>query len=308
MPQKAYLSRLSLIELQGKTWVSGNVLKGKSIPQNGKSKWSHFLFVLRSYFRSPIKNVTFQAKLGQETIELQTDGKGHFSQIIDLPLPTDFSFSYQDHPLGLSEDYPLLFPKANTEVEVISDLDDTVLVSHTASALKRIRNILFLAPQKKKNILYTFHLMQAFKELRWRVHYLSKSESNLYQVIADFIDYHQLPKGALLLSPHLRWNQVHKPNKGKDYKLKQLRELIQNLAEKKFILLGDDTQRDMEIYTQVIEEFRDRILMVFIRQTNFNRSKKQEEMWQKLKKSSVEAIYFDDQQSPEQAIEKIKQV
>ena len=306
MQQKAYLSRLSIIELNDKIWVSGNLIKGSRVPQNGTSKLSHFIFVVRSYFRKPVRETKIKARLGDKEFEFETNSKGHFSRIVDADLPVNFQFFQNEKPLPSTQDYPVLFPNSLAGYEVISDLDDTVLVSHTASALKRISNILFLAPKKKKTILYTFRLLQCFKEIRFRVHYLSKSESNLYQVLADFIDYHKLPKGALLLSPHLKWNQLLKPNKGKDYKLKHLKELLQYLPSKKFILLGDDTQRDMEVYTQVINQFKDRIRLVFIRQTRINRTEEQSRMWQKLKITGVEAYYFDDQEDPEDVISKIK--
>jgi phosphatidate phosphatase APP1 len=150
--------------------------------------------------------------------------------------------------------------------------------------------------------------MQKFKERRFRVHYLSKSESNLYQVIADFIAYHRLPKGALLLSPHLKWNQLLKPNKGKDYKSKHLRELLQNLPDKKFILLGDDTQRDMDVYTEIVNEFKSQIRMVFIRQTRIKRTELQETKWEALNNTGVESYYFDDSDDPSSAITKINEL
>ena len=306
MQQEAYLGRLVLIELQDKTWISGNLIRGSRIPQNGKSKLAHFLFVVGSYFQHPIKKAVLQAEFDTRKLNLQTDKRGHFSTILDGPLPSDYHFFYREKPLGTSEDYPRIFPLIDKEFEVISDLDDTILLSHTASVFKRIRNILFQIPQKKKTILYTYRLMQAFKELNWRVHYLSKSESNLYQIIADFIKFQQLPLGALLLSSHLRWNQLLKPNKGKDYKLLQMQKLLQNLPEKKFILLGDDSQRDMEIYTQVIREFKEQISMVFIRQTRFNRTEKQHEMWADLEKTGVKAYYFDDQDDPNFAVDQIR--
>ncbi len=308
MNQKAYLSRLNIVELQDKVWLSGNVIKGSSIPQNGKSKLSHFFFVLRSYFKTPVRRAKIRARVGDTDIYFTTDSKGHFSKVFKSALPVDFTFYYEGEELRRSEDYPVLFPMSNSEFEVISDLDDTVLVSHTASAFKRIRNILFLAPKKKKTVLFTFHLMQEFKEKRFRVHYLSKSESNLYQVIADFIGYHELPKGALMLSPHLKWNQLLKPNKGEDYKLNHLTELLKNLPGKKFILLGDDTQRDMEVYTQVIHKFKDQIRLVFIRQTRISRTDKQEEMWKNLERTGVESYYFDDREDPQFAISKIRKL
>lgn len=308
MNQKAYLSRLNIIELQDKIWLSGIVIKGRQIPQNGKSKLSHFFFVLGSYFKTPLKGISLQASLGDSRIMLTTDSKGSFSELVNSKMPANINFFYEQEELRRSEAYPAFFPLGDSEYEVISDLDDTVLVSHTASAFKRIRNILFLAPKKKKTVLFTFHLMQEFKEKLFRVHYLSKSESNLYQVIADFIEYHDLPKGSLLLSPHLKWKQLINPRKGKDYKLKQIKELLRNLPDKKFILLGDDTQRDMDVYTQAITEFKDQVRLVFIRQTRISRTERQEEMWNKLVKTGVEAYYFDDREDPEMAISKIREL
>jgi phosphatidate phosphatase APP1 len=303
-----YLSRLNIIEFEDHSWVSGSLVKGSPISSKSNSILSHFKEVISSFFYSGLKQDKLHIKLKGKIQVLNTDKKGHFSKLLPKDDWHDALFLFKGNNLDLPSSYPFYFKNPKTKIEVISDIDDTVLVSHTASAIKRIRNILFLIPKKRKTILYTYKLMQAFKELDWRVSYLSKSESNLFPLISDFIEYHQLPEGALLLSPHLKWNQLAKPNKGRDYKLKHLRTIISNLPHKKFILLGDDTQRDMEIYTQVIQEFESQISMVFIRQTAVERNQKQEEMWKTLQNSGVDATYFDDQSDAELAIEKIKRL
>ena len=84
--------------------------------------------------------------------------------------------------------------------------------------------------------------------------------------------------------------------------------MISELPQKKFILIGDDTQRDMEIYTEVVNEFKEQIAMVFIRQTTLKRSEKQEKMWQALQQTGVDATYFDDEADAEIAIQKIKKL
>ena len=106
--------------------------------------------------------------------------------------------------------------------------------------------------------------------------------------------FRELSQGPLLLTPFLNFRQLLNPKKGEDYKLNNLRLLINQMPEKKFILLGDDSQRDMDAYTQTIQEYPERIKKVYIRQTRLTRKAVQDEKWNKLLASGVDAVYFRD--------------
>jgi len=97
-----------------------------------------------------------------------------------------------------------------------------------------------------------------------------------------------------MLTPFLNIRQLFHPKKGKDYKLNNLRLIIDHLPGKKFILLGDDTQRDMDVYSQINREYPDRIRKIYIRQTTLKPNIKQIEKWNTLQSTGADAIYFKD--------------
>ncbi len=294
-----YLWQLNILQLGNQSLVNGTILKGKKkLRSNTKTIAGNFLQILRSYFHGTYseKEVTF--RMGDFKKELLTTEKGHFSFVTDAPLNDDIEIRVGGRSLEIPNHYPFIFRQNDSKLEIISDLDDTVMISHTASALKRITTILFYRPKKRKSVVYTHELFRDFQKRDYRISYLSKSESNLFGLISSILSYRELPKGALLLNPFLKFRQLFDPKKGKDYKLNYLRRIISNLPEKKFILLGDDTQRDMDVYTQVVQEFPGRIRKIFIRQTKLIRKPAQEEKWNALLDTGVEAVYFQDTDEP----------
>jgi hypothetical protein len=291
----AFVWQFSAIELNDAVWVNGTLLKGnyrRKTPH--RTLLGHFFQVLSSYFQRPARGRILEIRTSAEKKQVKCGKKGQFSlQVKKCPL-SSIQLFYKDTHLQLPEDYPLAFPLRSSPVEVISDLDDTVLYSHTSSVLKRMYHILFVLPRKRKPILYTYELFQFFEEKDFQINYLSKSESNLFGLISTFIMRQELPKGALLLTPYLRMHQLFKPNKGRDYKYDHLKTMLDGMPGKRFILLGDDSQRDMEIYSDIVSKYKDRIIKVFIRQTGFGRSEKQLELWERLKATQVNAVYFND--------------
>lgn len=290
-----YLWQLSVLQLGNHSLVNGTILKGKrKIRSNTTTIAGNFLQVMRSYFHETYSGKEITFRMGDFKKELLTTGKGHFSFMADVPPDNDIEIIAAGRSLEVPTHYPAVFRQNDSKLEIVSDLDDTVMVSHTASALKRITTILFYRPKKRKSVAYTHELFKDFQKQKYRITYLSKSESNLFGLITSVLTYRELPQGALLLTPFLKLRQLFDPKKGKDYKLNYLRRIISSLPEKHFILLGDDTQRDMDVYTQVVKEFPNRIRKIFIRQTGLIRKPAQQQKWSALIETGVEAVYFQD--------------
>jgi phosphatidate phosphatase APP1 len=283
------------VELNSHTLISGTILKGRrKLRTTTSSIIGNFGQILRSYFTYPYGNREIMISMGKHEVTLNTSGKGFFYTMLDKPFNENIRISVNNEILEPPPNYPTLFRQNDSDTEVISDIDDTVLLSHTASALKRITTILFYRPKKRKIIAYTHELFKRFKDSNYRITYLSKSESNLFGLITSVLQYQELPAGPLLLTPFLRLNQLFHPKKGKDYKLNYLRLVMGYLPEKKFILLGDDTQRDMDVYTEAAKEFPEQIKKIYIRQTRLVRNATQLEKWNKLQATGVNAVYFQD--------------
>ncbi|WP_127846400.1 phosphatase domain-containing protein [Psychroflexus aestuariivivens] len=305
----AFLWHLSIIQLDQKTLVTGTVLKNKtSIIQKPKSIFGNSLKVLKSYWKKPYSDRSIYLKSDEKSLSLKTDSKGYFFKVFDAFQSTNFDFYDENgNILEPTQSHPFVFKNKSGLIEIISDIDDTVIHSHTASALKRIYTILFKRPNKRKKVLYISALLDFFEKKDFRIFYLSKSESNLFGLITSIFRFNDVPEGPLLLTPYLKFKMLFKPSKG-EHKLKFLRALISNLPQKRFILIGDDTQKDMDIYKQIVNEFEDRIIKVYIRQTGFNVDEIQQSKWESLKNSGVECVYFQDDYNIEEEIQNLNQL
>lgn len=302
-----YIWQLTAIQLDDKTWICGTALEGKQRKHRApRTVLAHFTRILGSYFKTPYGEQLLTVEMGDIREEVQTTEKGFFSVLVDAPLREDLNILVKGERLALPDDYPLLFPEREEAVEVVSDIDDTILLSHTASFFKRIGTILFRLPQKRKTVLFTNKLLKQFHSSDFRVSYLSKSESNLFELISGVLSFQELPEGALFLTPHLKLRQLFS-DKEKDYKLLHLQRLMENLPHKRFILLGDDTQRDMDVYTHLVRQYQDRIVKVYIRQTRRNRSSVQQAKWEQLLDTGVAARYFEDSDEAASEIQLLKE-
>ncbi|WP_026302533.1 phosphatase domain-containing protein [Psychroflexus tropicus] len=291
----AFLWHFTALELNDKVLVTGTTLKNETrIDKYPKSIFGNAWNVLSSYRKKAYKNKTITIETDDQTYTVKTSKKGYFFKLLPEKTIEDFTVFDSDHQeLPVNQYHPHYFKKSESPVEVISDIDDTVIHSHTASALKRIFSILFKRPKKRKKVLFTNALLDFFNESKYRIFYLSKSESNLFGLITAIFRYNEVPVGPLFLTPYQRFKTLFKPKKGK-HKLNFLNCIISNQHDKKFILIGDDTQKDMDIYTEIANLYKSQILKIYIRQTSFFMSQVQKEKWQTLKSTGIDCMYFQD--------------
>jgi phosphatidate phosphatase APP1 len=96
--------------------------------------------------------------------------------------------------------------------------------------------------------------------------YVSSSEWNLYDYLHDFFDFNKLPKGTFLLNQVKRWYQLFKTGKTKhEGKLIRIHRILSAFPKQKFVLFGDNTQQDPEIYAKLVSHFNKQIHAVYIR-------------------------------------------
>ncbi len=287
--------QISVLNLTNKTLINGVLLNG--IPFLFVKKtgtFQHAINVIKSYFIEVYGNKEISITANQKTITTSTDKFGSFSVVVDFPLNSDVlvRIAGNDEPLKILQNYPVVFQNTESRFDVISDIDDTIIVSHTADFFKRIGTLAFKTPLKRKAVNLSQRLFKEFGKQDARIFYVSKSESNLFGLIASIINHQNLPKGTLILTPYLNFKQLLKRKKGRNFKLDKIRFIIRNTGDKKYILMCDDSQRDMEIYYEIVQEFRERILKVYIRQTKRKIFPDQKAMGEKLKSLGVNPIYF----------------
>ncbi len=292
----AVVWQISAVHFGGKTLLSGVLLNRSPFPFDRKlSPLKHLLKVAKTYGIGVYADRQIEISTVGRTIRTRTDNSGGFAQVVDFQAGKDIVVTGEDgKPIEIVQDFPVVFENTDSPFDIISDIDDTIIHSFTADFFKRIKTLALTSPQKRKVVDFTRKLFAESERLHARVFYISKSESNLFALLAAFIDYNGLPRGRLFLTPYLRFSQLLRPKKGRAYKLKHIRFILDNSAEKPFVLVGDDSQKDMEIYTAVVSEYPGRIKQIFIRKTKSVQRKKQKQQWKKLKQACPSAVYFSD--------------
>ena len=285
---------LSSLQFSGKTIVSGVLLKNKPlISSPGASPLRNALMIMGSYFNAAWSNKNIIVQLMDKRYSIKTDDNGGFVVTFDFFSNEQVNIFQEGskEALKILQNYPVQFNKTDSNISVISDIDETIMVSYTKTKLKRFLTTMFKPSQKRKVIPFTQELYKIYKN-KPRFFYVSKSESNLFPTISNFIIHHKLPQGKLFLTPYLSFWQLLKSKKDKNFKFKIISSLIKDSPHQKFVLIGDDSQRDMEIYTKVARLFKSNIEHIYIRQTAKKINNQQMQNWKTLRGTGIDAYYF----------------
>ncbi len=181
----------------------------------------------------------------------------------------------------------------------ISDIDDTFLISHS-SRLRRRLYVLFTKNARSRKPFegvvnhYQLLALQGIKDRGDNsFFYVSSSEWNLYDFIVEFSKENHLPYGVYLLNQLKQLSQVFLTGQNKHTgKFTRIVRIIETYPHLQFVLLGDDTQEDPNIYLAVAEHFPKNIFAVYIRRINKNNFETVKETMVKIEKAGVHCCYF----------------
>lgn len=165
-----------------------------------------------------------------------------------------------------------VFVPHTRQYAIISDIDDTFLISHSSNLRKRLFVLLTENAYSRKPFDGVVKHYQSLA-IAGTIHgepnpffYVSSSEWNLYDYIRDFSNKNELPKGIYLLSQMKRLTQFWKTGQNKHAtKFARIVRILQAFPQQDFILLGDDSQQDPFIYASVVEHYRGQVKAVYLR-------------------------------------------
>ncbi len=187
----------------------------------------------------------------------------------------------------------------STQYGFISDIDDTVLVSHSSTTGKKLRVLFTKNPRSRKTFSDVVHFYQLLAlthtvpSLLNPFFYVSSSEWNLYEDLNEFFKHNNLPKGIFLLSPLKKWNQLLKTGATKHQgKMMRIVRILEAFPKQRFILLGDNTQSDPEIYAAIANKYPDRIVAVYIRNINRKKEAATQELISSINNSAISTCFF----------------
>ncbi|KVV14308.1 App1 family protein [Flavobacterium sp. TAB 87] len=252
-----------------------------------------------------IGNYDVYLHYGNEIIHTKTLEDGYFKFCIPLKTPNDFgwqnyhvSHNYQDKMYTCKGTY---IRPHDGNLGIISDIDDTFLVSHTKKILKKIYILLFKNVNKRKIFEDVVPHYQALstagrnnKSEKNAFFYISSSEWNLYYFITKFTKIHQLPRAVILLK-NIKTGlfDFFKSGRGDhNHKFDKIKHVLEFYPNLKYVLLGDDSQKDPYLYENICKIFPITVKAVYIRQTGRRPKAQVTAVLDNLSSLAVEVCYF----------------
>jgi len=166
-----------------------------------------------------------------------------------------------------------------TQFAFISDIDDTIMKSYSATVFRRLYELLARNPERRKIFLETANhykllsLAHTDAAMPNPFFYVSSSEWNLYDYLGRVFRYNNLPPGIFLLNQVKRWFELLKSGKtGHSGKLIRISRILQAFPRQQFVLLGDNSQQDPFLYKAIAEKHPQQIYAVYIRNVRASRA------------------------------------
>ncbi|NII25185.1 DUF2183 domain-containing protein [Pseudoflavitalea sp. X16] len=160
----------------------------------------------------------------------------------------------------------------STQYAFISDIDDTVMVSYSATKFRRLRELLIRNPRTRQQFAKVADWYQHLAIAQANVttpnpfFYVSSSEWNLYNYLVEFFRYNKLPEGTFLLNQVKRWYELFRTGKTKHAgKLLRIARIMEVFPKQQFVLIGDNSQHDPDIYTSIATKYPKKIFAIYIR-------------------------------------------
>jgi phosphatidate phosphatase APP1 len=280
--------------------VRGRVLVEKHITRATEAEplWRNMVNTYRRVRSQEIGGARVRAMYGDTVAEGVTDREGFFA-IPMRPAAIDPARLWHEVALTLPDldataTAPVLVPPPDAAFGVISDIDDTVVVTNATSLTGMVRSVIRNAASRLP-FAGVAELYQALHRGRNPLFYVSSSPWNLYELLHDFMDLNGIPHGPMLLQD---WGIDHDTlimTSHETHKLAQIHPILDLYPQLRFVLIGDSGQHDPEIYLRVIQANPQRIAAAFIRDVTADlRDRAVARILEQSNAAGVEMLYVRD--------------
>jgi len=208
-----------------------------------------------------------------------TDDDGFFRATVRPPLLGGWidivavaDASDGDASPGASIDGSALVVPPDNVLGIISDVDDTVLVTEVAELRRMVGNTTLRNPLQRDAVpgvaaLYARTLAVNPSPAAAPMFYLSASPRQLNDYLTRFLDVNAFPRGVLL-TRRIGFGVDDDPlSDTPAYKSARIDDILAAVPHARFVLVGDDGESDPATYAAVRERYPDRIEAVWIRRT-----------------------------------------
>ncbi|WP_395078102.1 App1 family protein [Flavobacterium sp.] len=296
--------------------VMGHVFKPTSKQEYDfqKKNFKNATSIIGMFRIRTIGNFDVYLNIDNQKIHTKTLEDGYFKFCIPLDKSSNYgwinysvSIYYENEEIIAQGSY--ILPHAGN-LGIISDIDDTFLISHTRNPLKKLYILLFKNVNDRKifdDVVPHYQALSSAgrpkslqtgevnnKEEQNAFFYVSSSEWNLYTFIVKFTELHQLPRAVLLLKDikDSLTDFFITGRGGHNHKFEKIKHILEFYPNLKYVLLGDDSQHDPFLYENICKIFPITVKAVYIRQTGNSKKEKVENTLQNIATLNVAICYF----------------
>lgn len=258
--------------------VRGRALHANGLrsPDASDGLWDNLLNSYRRFNSDEIQFAKLRVWAGDVVQEVVADDEGYFSAELHLPnLAPDADW----HTVNVQLIEPFSAEVAQARVRVapqhakigiISDVDDTILQTFATNLIK-VAQLTFLQNAQMRlafpGVATFYQALQAGADGQQDnpIFYVSSSPWNLYDLLTEFMELHNIPAGPLCLRDlGLDADKFITTGHG-SHKVEHIEQILETYPDLPFVLIGDSGQKDPEVYAKIARRYPERVLAIYIR-------------------------------------------
>ncbi|HPY39990.1 MAG TPA: DUF2183 domain-containing protein, partial [Thiolinea sp.] len=246
--------------------VSGRALedKGETKLRDEETLWNNLAQSYQRFESDEVAHLRVQLQFQGQTIEVLTDKEGYFTAKlpvsdltaqglwydyqVDVPVQSQLTAAFK--PITGQ----VQIPSPPCDFGIISDIDDTLMVTNATSMLSMMRLTFLRSPASRLPFAGVSTFYQALVQggvVPRPIFYVSSSPWNLYEFLEDFMRLNKIPLGTLFLRDFGLQTLKASHHDHKSHYIKQIMDTYPQLP---FILIGDSGQHDPEIYSELLSQ------------------------------------------------------
>lgn len=221
----------------------------------------------RRFLSASASGVRVQVEVGGRLHEVASGRGGYLDSVLSARLEPGWAETVLTAEGGapVTGQVRVVGPKVG--LGVISDVDDTVLITALPRPLLAFWNTFVRHEATRRPVrgMATLYAEIARTEPDVPFFYLSTGAWNVAPVLEQFLARHAFPPGPLLLTD---WGPTADSwfRSGREHKRRELRRLLDELPQVRWLLIGDDGQHDPELYAEAAEAAPEQLRGVAIRE------------------------------------------
>lgn len=233
--------------------------------------------LVRRLRRRPVRGARIKARFYGAEVAVETDRDGYFR--VEMapggPVPRDRLWHALDiemlAPARIRASAEVYIPPDAAEVVVISDIDDTVMVTGVVNKAAMLWRLFVQDAGDRTVFPGVAHLYRALHAGRTGAEgnpmiYVSRAPWGLYDVLETFFQRHDIPVGPILFLREWGVSWRHPlPRRARDHKRVLIDAVMALYARLPVVLIGDSGQHDPEVYCRIVAQHPGRVRAVYIR-------------------------------------------